>query len=311
MRLGIFDTHAHYDDERFEGDRDRILRSGMLCSNYEAEVGGRIATAGTKGSTADDSPDMSAADTDKTADTVSNSLSNQSDEIYIRYMTDIGCNMKSSYDVDRLTREYDNLYGAVGVIPHCVEGLTEDDMKTLAELVHENNRIVAIGEIGLDYHYDDGPDRELQQRWFGRQMELARELSLPIVIHSRDAAEDTLRLMREHDAASIGGVMHCYSYSKEVAEQLLRMDFYFGIGGVVTFKNAKKLIRALEAIPLERIVLETDCPYLAPEPYRGRRNDSRALIYVAEKLAELKGVSVREVIEITYDNACRLYRLQH
>ena len=168
--------------------------------------------------------------------------------------------------------------------------------------------VVAIGEIGLDYYYDE-PPKNLQHKWFLRQMELAKELELPIVIHSREAAQDTVELMKRTHAEDIGGVVHCYSYSEEMAKEFLKMGFFFGIGGVVTFKNSKKLKRAVKSIPLENIVLETDSPYLTPSPNRGKRNDSRYLPYVIEEIARLKEITPEEVAEVTFENARKLYRL--
>ena len=170
-------------------------------------------------------------------------------------------------------------------------------------------KVVAIGEIGLDYHWDE-PEPAAQRKWFLRQIQLAREEQLPVIIHSRDAAAETMELLKETKAYECGGVIHCYSYSPEMAKEYVEMGFYIGIGGVVTFKNAKKCIRTVEQIPLDRIVLETDCPYMAPEPNRGTRNDSSNLIYVAEKIGALKGVTTEKVIETTTRNACRLYGLQ-
>ena len=168
--------------------------------------------------------------------------------------------------------------------------------------------MVAIGEVGLDYYWDKESEVQKNQRvWFGRQLELARELGLPIIIHSRDAAADTMQVMKEHHAEEIPGVIHCYSYSKELAQEFIKMGYYIGVGGVVTFKNAKKLVETVEAIPLERILLETDSPYMAPEPYRGKRNSSLYLPYVVEKIAQIKGVSTEEVERITEENARRLF----
>lgn len=170
-------------------------------------------------------------------------------------------------------------------------------------------RVVAIGEIGLDYYWDS-PKREMQKQWFIRQLELARELALPVIIHSRDAAKDTMEILKEQKAEEIGGVIHCFSYSVEIAREYLNMGFYLGIGGVLTFSNAKKLKEVVEMAPLERLVLETDCPYLAPVPNRGKRNDSLNLSYVAEEIARIKQVAYQEVADITFDNAERLYRLK-
>lgn len=169
-------------------------------------------------------------------------------------------------------------------------------------------KVVAVGEIGLDYYWDE-PAHDVQKIWFARQLDLARELKKPVIIHSRDAAKDTFDIMTENKAGEIGGVVHCYSYSAEMALDFVKMGFYIGIGGVVTFKNGKKMKEVVEALPIERILLETDCPYLAPEPNRGKRNSSLNLPYIAQKIAEIKGLSYEEVIEITTKNAERMYQL--
>jgi TatD DNase family protein len=169
-------------------------------------------------------------------------------------------------------------------------------------------KTVAVGEIGLDYYWDKEPEVQKNQRyWFGRQLKLARETALPVIIHSRDAAADTMQVMREQHAEDIPGVVHCYSYSREMAEEFVRMGYYIGVGGVVTFKNAKKLVETVQAIPLESILLETDSPYMAPEPHRGTRNDSRNIPFVIAKIAELKGVEPQEVERVTEENAYRLF----
>ena len=168
-----------------------------------------------------------------------------------------------------------------------------------------NKKVVAVGEIGLDYYWDNEP-HEVQQKWFIRQLELAGEVKKPVIIHSREAAADTMYIMKNY-AQGLDGVIHCYSYSREMAEEYVKMGFYIGIGGVVTFKNAKKLKDVAAAIPIEKIVLETDCPYMAPEPYRGKRNQSSYIRYVAEKIAELKEMSQEEVIAVTEKNARDLY----
>lgn len=169
-------------------------------------------------------------------------------------------------------------------------------------------RMVAVGEIGLDYHWEE-PERERQQYWFRRQLRLARELQKPVIIHSRDAAADTLRILREEKAEETGGVIHCYSYSPELAGEFLDMGFFIGVGGVITFKNGRRLKETVQEIPLDRIVLETDSPYLAPEPHRGHRNCSLYLRYVVAMIAERKGITAERVVEQTWENALRLYRL--
>ena len=207
-----------------------------------------------------------------------------------------------------LAKKYAHVYVAVGVHPSELEGMDETVMDHMRSLCTWE-KTVAIGEIGLDYYWEkDEAVRQLQRNWFARQMELAREVGLPVIIHSRDAAEDTYDLMRDVRAQEIPGVIHCYSYSPELAREFLKMGYYIGVGGVVTFKNAKKLVRTVEETPMERILLETDSPYLTPEPHRGRRNDSRELVYVVEKIAQIKGMTTQEVEAVTWENAQRLFR---
>lgn len=219
-------------------------------------------------------------------------------------------NVSAAYDsckeVIALARKYPHVYAAVGIHPDEVGALNEERFGAMKELFKEE-KVVAVGEIGLDYYWDNEP-RGVQKEWFIRQLELAKELDLPVLIHSREAAADTMDIMKNY-AQGLGGVIHCYSYSREMAEEYVKMGFYIGIGGVVTFKNARKLKEVAEVIPLEHIVLETDCPYMAPEPYRGKRNQSSHLSYVAEKIAELKGITPEEVITVTEKNARKMYRL--
>lgn len=218
-------------------------------------------------------------------------------------------NIGSSLDACKRTLElmdkYNFIYGAIGVHPCDSDGLTEESLSWIKQ-VSAHEKCVAIGEIGLDYYWDE-PNREIQKKWFVRQMDVAREVNLPVVIHSRDAAKDTIDIMQAERAHELGGVVHCYSYSKELAKTFLDMGFYFGIGGVVTFSNGKKLKEALEYIPMDRIVTETDSPYLAPVPFRGKRNDSTKLPYVIEEIAAVKNMSVNEVMQICKENANRLY----
>ena len=218
-----------------------------------------------------------------------------------------GASVESTRDTVELAKKYNHVYAAVGVHPSEIAELDEDFMEWMKQQASWE-KTVAIGEIGLDYYWDKEPEvQEKQRYWFGRQIELARETGLPIIVHSRDAAADTMQVMKEHHAEEIPGVIHCFSYSKEMAQEFIKMGYYIGVGGVVTFKNAKKLIETVEAIPLESILLETDCPYMAPEPYRGKRNSSYYLTYVVEKIAELKGVSVEEVERVTEANARTLF----
>lgn len=223
-------------------------------------------------------------------------------------IVDVGSNMETSAWIVEAVKQYPMMYGAVGVHPSDTAELTEADMDTLKKYA-AMDRILAIGEIGLDYYWDE-PEREIQKKWFEAQIELAREVKLPIIIHSRDAAKDTYDIMKALHAEDIGGVVHCFSYSKEMARQFLDMGFYIGIGGVVTFKNAKTLKEVAAYAPLDRIVLETDCPYLSPEPNRGKRNSSLNLNYVAEALSQIKGIDKEELIAVTEENARRLYRMK-
>lgn len=205
-----------------------------------------------------------------------------------------------------LTEKYPFVYGMIGVHPDEVDGLNEEKFEEMKRLLHKD-KIVAVGEIGLDYYWDKA-SHEIQKKWFVRQLEMAREYNMPVAIHSREAAEDTLHVMKEY-GAGLGGIIHCFSYSKELAREYVKMGYSIGVGGVVTFKNAKKLKEVVVDTPIESIVLETDCPYLAPEPNRGKRNDSANLIYVAQVIAQLKGMLVEEVIQKTEENARRVFSL--
>lgn len=225
----------------------------------------------------------------------------------IRKVINVGASMRSCRETIKLTEVYEQLYAAIGVHPSDTAELTEEDMKWLKEK-SSLEKVVAIGEIGLDYYWDE-PDREIQKKWFRRQLELAKEVSLPVIIHSRDAAADTIEIMKEYGSCEIPGVIHCYSYTKESAREFLEMGYSFGIGGVLTFKNAKKLKEAVAYIPMDRILLETDCPYLAPEPNRGKRNSSLYIPYVVQVMAQIKGISEEEVIRITSENTERLFHI--
>lgn len=222
-------------------------------------------------------------------------------------VTDISADLASVKEVLKLSETYDFIYATVGIHPSDIGELTEEDILWLEEMAGRD-KVVAIGEIGLDYHYENVV-REQQKKWFVRQLELARKVKLPVVIHSRDAAQDTWDIMKAEHCEEIGGVVHCFSYGWDMAKQYLDMGFYLGIGGVVTFKNAKKLKEVVQRAPLEQLVLETDAPYLAPEPYRGKRNASHYLKYVVEGIAALRGITPEEVISATWENGKRLYRL--
>lgn len=225
----------------------------------------------------------------------------------IAKVVNIGSGLASCRSTIELMQRYDFVYGAIGVHPNETAELDDASFEWIRQQCHLE-KCVAVGEIGLDYYWDE-PERELQKKWFVRQMELAREAGKPVVIHSREAAKDTVDIMTAERAGEIGGVIHCYSYTKETAKIFLDMGFYFGIGGVLTFKNAKKLKEAVEYIPLDRIVLETDSPYLAPEPNRGKRNSSLHLPYVVAEMAQVKGVDEEEIRRVTWENAHKLYRL--
>ena len=254
----IFDTHAHYDDEQFDEDRDELLKS---------------------------MPDLG-----------------------VGTIVDVSATYESCEKVLALAGKYPHVYAAIGVHPDEVGELNEDKIQHMKELCC-NKKVVAVGEIGLDYYWDKEPEVQAAQReWFVRQLTLAGETDLPVIIHSRDAAEDTMRILKETGRfREHPGVIHCYSYSPEMAKEFIKMGYYIGVGGVVTFKNAKKLKETVMQIPLERILLETDSPYMAPEPHRGSRNDSGNLVYVAEKIAELKGITAKEVENATLTNARKLF----
>ena len=220
-------------------------------------------------------------------------------------IVNIGSSLGACKRTIQLMEQYNFIYGALGVHPTDSGELTEEDIEWLRTQC-ALEKCVAVGEIGLDYYWDE-PEREIQKKWFIRQLQLAREVNLPVVIHSRDAAQDTVDIMKAEKAQEIGGVVHCYSYSRELAKNFLDMGFYFGIGGVVTFNNGRKLKEVVEYLPMDRIVLETDSPYLAPVPFRGKRNDSRKLTYVIDQIAEIKGLPTEEVIQTTTQNAYNLY----
>ena len=217
-----------------------------------------------------------------------------------------GCSLESSRNASRLSREYDYIYAAVGSHPDAADEVDDSVLEEYRQLCRENPRIRAIGEIGLDYHYEDIP-REIQLKAFRAQMALAKELDLPVIVHEREAHEDGMTVVDEFP--EVKGVFHCYSGSAEMAKELVRRGWYIGFTGVLTFKNARKALEVAAAIPLDRIVLETDCPYMSPEPFRGKRNDPGKLYRMAEKLAELRGLSVEQIHAITTENGKRLYRI--
>ena len=252
----IFDTHAHYDDEQFDTDREALLDS---------------MAAGGVGS-----------------------------------IVNASASVESWDKVLGLTEKYPFIYGMIGIHPDEAGSLDEEKFRRMEELLGRE-KIVAVGEIGLDYYWDK-EEHDTQKYWFIRQLELAAKKHMPVSVHSREAASDTMEIMKKY-GAGMQAVIHCYSYSLEMAREYVKMGYYIGVGGVVTFKNARKLKEVVQEIPLERIVLETDCPYLAPEPFRGKRNSSLNLTYVAQAVAALKGTTPEEVICRTEENARKLYNL--
>ena len=249
-----FESHAHYDDRRFNDDRYELIDA-----LHEKEG--------------------------------------------VHAIINIGCDIKTSLSSLSLADSYDFVYAAVGVHPHEADSLDEKSFELLRELTQEE-KAVAVGEIGLDFYYDNSP-RDVQRHWFKRQLALAKEVDLPVVIHSRDAAQETFDIIKESGVRK--GVIHCYSGSAEMAEEYVKMGFKIGVGGVVTYKNSKKLIETVERLSIKDILIETDSPYLAPSVVRGTRNDSSNLKYVVKKIAELKNMTEEEVAKITSDNAVELF----
>ena len=257
----IIDTHAHYDDEAFDTDRE-----ALLMSMYDGGI-----------------------------------------EKIVNVCASVG----GFQDTVKLMEKYPFVYGAVGIHPDDADKMTQETLDEIRRLSHMD-KMVAIGEIGLDYYWHkEEEEHQIQKKMFRAQLDIAREEKLPFMIHSRDAAEDTLNIVREYMKNGMyGGVIHCFSYSPEMAQIYLDMGYYLGIGGVVTFKNSKKLKEVVKMTPLERIVLETDCPYLTPEPHRGKRNDSSYLKYVVECISKLKGISAEKIIKTTCENAVKMYRIR-
>lgn len=254
----IFDTHAHLNDERFDEDRDAVIRS---C--FDENVG---------------------------------------------LIVNIGCCLESSYDSVALAKQYPGVYAAVGVHPHSADEMTQEAFEEIKTLSREE-KVCAIGEIGLDYYYDNS-ERECQKYWFERQLAYAAQIGMPVVIHNRDAHKDCLDILHKFDLKQSGGVVHCFSGSVEMAREVVKMGLYISVGGALTFKNAVRNKQVVADIPLERILLETDCPYLTPEPFRGKRNDPRKTALVAQAVADIKNISVDEVIRTTMQNGCDLFHIK-
>ena len=217
-----------------------------------------------------------------------------------------GCSLASSRNASALSQQYGYIYAAVGSHPDAADEVNETVLEEYRKLCKLNPKIKAIGEIGLDYHYEDIP-RQIQMQAFRAQMALAQELDLPVIVHEREAHEDGMKVVEEFP--EVKGVFHCYSGSAEMAKWLVKRGWYIGFTGVLTFKNARKAVEVAQTIPLDRIVLETDCPYMSPEPFRGKRNDPGKLYRMAEKLAEIRGLTVEEVHAVTMENGKRLYRI--
>ena len=224
----------------------------------------------------------------------------------VSLMMNVGCCLESSRDCIAMAEQYPFVYASVGTHPDSADEIDEAVLEQYRQMVANHPKLKAIGEIGLDYYYETIP-REIQQRAFRLQMELARELQMPVIVHERNAHDDGMRIVKEFKGVT--GVFHCYSGSAEMARQLVDMGWYIGFTGVLTFKNARKAVETAVSIPLDRIVLETDCPFMAPEPFRGKRNDPGYLFRMAERLAEIRGISVEEVRSITTENGKRLYRI--
>ena len=219
----------------------------------------------------------------------------------------ISAKLEDIEKVVSLANNYDFIWASVGVHPSEIYELKKEDLKVVSDAL-SNSKVKAIGEIGLDYHYDD-TDKIKQADWFEMQIELAKKNNLPIVVHSREAAADTLDIIKQTHADSVGGVIHCFSYEKEMAKIYLDMGFYIGVGGVVTYKNARKLKEVVKYMPMEKMLLETDCPYLAPTPHRGERNDSSMIKFVVSEISGLKGMDEDYIRKVTNENAQRLYKI--
>lgn len=228
----------------------------------------------------------------------------------VSYIVNVGSDLQSCEKCIGLSQQYENIYAAIGIHPTDTIDLTEDNFERIVKKYVECDKVVAVGEIGLDYYWEkEEAQKNRQKKWFEKQIQLAKDINKPVIIHSREAAKDTLDIIKESDAQKVGGVIHCFSYEKEMAREYIKLGFYIGIGGVLTYKNARKQKEVVEDIPLDRIVLETDAPYLTPVPFRGKTNNSSYIKFVVEEIARIKNVSEKEVENITLENAKRMYRL--
>ena len=255
----LIDSHAHLDDEKFDKDRDEVIKS-FKENNLELVI-------------------------------------------------NVGADLESSKKAVQLSKEYDSIYAAVGVHPHDASEIDSNTLEVLRELSKEE-KVVAIGEIGLDYYYDNSP-RDLQKEWFRKQIKLAKELDLPIVVHSRDASQDVFDIISEEsEEGKLRGVIHCFSESVEMAYEYIKLGFYISLGGPVTFKNAKVPKQVAKEVPLENLLIETDSPYLTPEPNRGKRNEPKNVRYVAETIANLKEMSYEKLKDVTNQNTKRLFNIK-
>lgn len=225
----------------------------------------------------------------------------------LNYIVNIGADLESSRRSVELANKYPFIYATVGVHPHDAKALDDVMLKEIKELARQE-KVVAIGEIGLDYHYDNSP-RDIQQEVFRKQFALAKELRLPVVIHSREADVDTMKILKEEGMGKEGGILHCFGSDLKMARECLCFGLYLAFGGVITFNNAVDLRKVVQEVPLDRILIETDCPYLTPTPHRGKRNEPAFVRFVAETIAEIKGISYEEVSEITTENALKVYNL--
>lgn len=231
------------------------------------------------------------------------------DEFGVQWIVNVGFNRETIETTLQLAETYDFIYSAVGWHPTDAIHCTDEDLAWI-RLLTEHPKVVALGEMGLDYYWDTSP-KEVQVEVFRKQIALAKETNLPIIIHCRDAYEDTVRILQEENAQEVGGIMHCFGGDLNIMEACLNLNFMIGLGGPVTFKNAKLPKEIAKQVPLDRLVIETDCPYLAPHPYRGKRNETGYVRLIAEKIAEIRGMSFEELSQFTTENALRLFRLEH